>query len=203
MMTSVLDFLYTVWCKILTMFGDIRLSVRLAQVTARDIRSMMKCVQPGDVIMRRYNAYLDGYFIYKRKYTHSGIVIDENTMVHAIAEGVQKVDIIDFVKDCDGFIILRPKYDHISQRNVVQKAHSLIGTPYDFFFQYGGPRLYCHECTNTALSGGGLDVKPQWRRIGLIKKYVVVDMDFLDAFPAVYETDTKSFARAFAHYENA
>ena len=42
---------------------------------------------------------------------------------------------------------------------------------------------------------------PKWRKMGFVKKYVVVDMDFLDVFPAVYETDTKSFARAFAHYE--
>lgn len=202
MITCVLDFLYKTWCKALTVFGDIYFATKLPAVTAKDIRNMIKCVQPGDIVMRRYVAYLDGYFIYKRKYSHSGIVIDKDIMIHSIAEGVQPVDIIDFVKDCDGFIILRPKYDHVTLRNTTNKAQSLIGNPYDFFFQYGGPRLYCHEFTNTALSGGGLDVKPQWRKIGFIKKFVVVDMDFLDAFLAVYETDSKSFGRTFAHYED-
>lgn len=62
-------------------------------------------VRPGDILLRRYDNYLDGYFIPGR-FSHSGVYIGDGLIVHAMSSGVQKIDIIDFLR-CDGFAILR------------------------------------------------------------------------------------------------
>lgn len=76
------------------------------KVKGWEIRRAMNILQPGDVVCRRYTCYVDGWFIPGR-FSHSGIYIGDGLMIHAFGDGVQKTDIIDFLR-CDGFAILRP-----------------------------------------------------------------------------------------------
>lgn len=99
-----------------------------------------KMIQPGDIILRRYDHYMDGLFI-PGKYSHTGIYIGNGMMIHAIAEGVQEIDIGDFLR-CDGFIILRPSS---GQEVAIARAKKMLGRLYDFNFAPGSGRLYCHE----------------------------------------------------------
>lgn len=74
--------------------------------------TIMHLIQPGDVVMRSYVNYLDGYFIPKGSSgcTHSGLYVGDNTIVHSIAEGASRINIIDFCR-ADKVVVLRQELD--------------------------------------------------------------------------------------------
>jgi len=143
------NFLYRIKSALLTFFGDIKVypfpmfivyCPDSFRVKGQETRKAMETVQPGDLILRKYIHYLDGYFI-PGKYSHTGIYVGDGKVVHVVAEGVTEIDIIDFLR-CDSFAILRPKRD-------VELAMYLLkqffGKPYDFSFKAGNGKFYCHE----------------------------------------------------------
>lgn len=162
--------LYKFWMRFLTWIGDIMLATEPPRIKAEHIRLLMKNTKLGDVIFRKYNYYLDSYFI-KGKYTHSGCFYmrdyDGNPVVgHALAEGCQNDDMIDFVKDCDGFLLFRPDYSceegpkNMESFRVFVNKHVRKRTPYDGLFdQKDGLAFYCHEFTAKALNSAGFQVK--------------------------------------------
>ena len=112
-------------------------------------RQAMKLLQPGDIILRRYRCYLDGLFI-PGKYSHSGIYAGNGEIIHAVAEGVSKIDVIDFLR-CDGFCILRQNDIDLAHL-AVQYAESIVGKKgqYDFDFIDDNDSWYCHELSALA-----------------------------------------------------
>lgn len=138
---------------LLTIFGDIKVfrwplwivyDPDMYGMTGSKIRAVLDIIKPGDIVLRGYRHYADGYFI-PGKYSHSGIYIGDNMVVHAVAEGVCKIDILDFLM-CDICCVLRPKKDGDAE-HAMKKAISYIGTEYDFDFSNGDSSLYCHELT--------------------------------------------------------
>jgi len=176
------SFIYKLLAKFLTWFGDIRVELKPPATRARHFRKLLTLVEPGDVICRKYDSYLDSMFI-SGEYTHSGIVSHKETMIHAIAEGVEKIDILDFVLDTEGFILLRPKYDR--EQNVINAlsfAEKQLGKPYDFLFEKEEENtLYCHELTAKSLSAAGLVVFPQ--------KNIIYANDIIPLCRVIYESD--------------
>lgn len=134
--------------KLLTILGDLEVSkypmwifykAQSYKIKGKHIRKILSLVRDGDVILRGYDGYLDGYFI-PGKYTHSGIYVGRGKVIHAIAEGVQSIDIIDYVR-CDRVLILRPKVVKLA----ISRAKKWLGHPYDFDFTSGNDKFYCHE----------------------------------------------------------
>lgn len=111
-------------------------------ITGECIRDIVDKVRPGDLLLRRYVHYLDGWFI-PGKYSHTGIYIGDGKVIHSVSEGVCYIDIYDFIK-CDGIIILRPKS---GQNEAIEKAKKFVeeSTQYDFDFKDDNETLYCHE----------------------------------------------------------
>lgn len=126
-------------------------------------RQAMDTIEPGDVVIRGYKNYLDGFFI-PGTFSHSGIYIGDGKIIHAIAEGVQKIDIIDFLR-CDRFCIMRPKKKE-SIPVAIEKAILFLGTPYDFDFIDGEDALYCHELTAMCYADLGIE-KQEVRILGI------------------------------------
>ena len=152
-MENIKSIIYNVVKRVLTWFGDIMMATKPPKTKAEQILKMMEIIEPGDIICRAYSYYLDSYFI-PGVFSHSGIVIDDNKMIHSIAEGVQEIHPIDFIKDTDGFIILRPKYKDFNCWNkVIERAkwHVENKTQYDFLFS-DPDKFYCHEFTADCLS---------------------------------------------------
>lgn len=180
------SFLYKWLAKFLTWFGDIRVDLEPPATRARHFRKMMKLVEPGDILCRKYDCYLDSVFI-EGEYTHSGIITHKDKIVHSIAEGVEKIDVLDFVLDTEGFIVLRPKYDQ--EQNVINAtkfAEDQLGKPYDFLFEKKeSDTFYCHELTAKSLAAGGIVVKP--------KKDIIYASDFLPLCRVIYESDQDLF----------
>ena len=138
---------------LLTIFGDIKVfrwplwivyDPDMYGMTGSKIRAVLDLIKPGDIVLRGYRHYADGYFI-PGKYSHSGIYVGNNMVVHAVAEGVSKIDILEFLM-CDMCCVLRPK-SAIAAESAVQKSIGHIGTEYDFDFSKGNESLYCHELT--------------------------------------------------------
>ncbi len=96
------------------------------RVKGRDMREVLELVRPGDVLVRGFDAYLDGKLI-PGTFSHAGLYLGETTaadralvppchrdalalgpqtVIHAIAEGVRTEDVLDFCR-CDRLAILR------------------------------------------------------------------------------------------------
>ena len=143
---------YKYWKKFLTIIGDIKIFKTPMFVIydnrpfdynlrGRDIRQMEDLLKPGDIVLRGYDHYLDGYLI-PGKYSHSGIYVGDHNIIHAIAEGVCEVDVIDFLQ-CDRACIMRPNK---GQKKAIARAKKWIGTEYDFKFNSSdSSAFYCHE----------------------------------------------------------
>lgn len=184
------EWLYARYKGFLTWFGDIYCAFEPPLVRANEIRRVLALIQPGDVICRGYNYYLDSYFI-PGVFSHSGLVVDAFTMIHAVAEGVSRIDIIDFIKDCDAFIILRPVLSTSDSVKVLARAfeHLKNKTPYDFTFKDPN-NFYCHEFTQDCLNYGGIEIVPTETEFGIgifkFKRTLFLAQNLIDALTTVY-----------------
>lgn len=175
---------YILWRTFLTWFGNVMLATQPPKVRASHIRTLLGVAVPGDILLRKYNYALDSFFI-PGLYSHSGVVVECEQIIHSIAEGVSLDDLIDFVKDCDGFLLLRPHYqdeDAIEQATIY--AHQHVGCPYDFLFELNQAELeknayYCHELSYFCVKAGGVVVP-------VAGPHITCD-DFVKCFNKVYE----------------
>jgi hypothetical protein len=121
--------------RLLTVFGDLKVYKHPLflvydpggyQVRGGDLRSLLDHLQPGDVLVRGFTAYLDGKLI-PGYFSHAALYLGrvgpedrplvpegargrfqtgEQMVIHAIAEGVLMEDILDFGR-CDRLVVLR------------------------------------------------------------------------------------------------
>jgi len=152
------NIIYSIKRTALTIFGDIKIfkwpffviyQPTSFRIKGHDTRDIEEIIRPGDVIMRAYNDYLDGYFIPKGESgcSHSGLYVggDDHLVIHSIAEGSSVIDIIDFCR-ADKIIVLRP---NSGQDWAIEHAKKCAdeNIPYDFDFVAGAGKYYCHEFT--------------------------------------------------------
>lgn len=151
------------WAKFLTKFGDIKVfkfpfwlvyDPTFFRMTGEKILEVVDTLQPGDIILRGYDYYLDGKFLNYAmlstndteiggSWSHGAIYIGDNRVIHAVAEGVSEESIIDFC-ECDRIAIFRPKR---GQKSAIKIAKKFLKdhVPYDFHFSNGSSALYCFE----------------------------------------------------------
>lgn len=97
------------------------------KVKGEDMRQVIECIEPGDILVRGYDNYLDGFFI-PGSFSHAGLYLGPVTdddrrflapgvngssfktgrqmVIHAMAEGVFMEDILNFCR-CDRMAIVR------------------------------------------------------------------------------------------------
>ena len=117
-----------IWVKTVTAFGNIKVfkfpmflvyDPSEYEMDGIHVRNAMNALQPGDVILRGYNHYVDGYFIDDpHGYSHGAVYVGNDVIVHAVAEGVSRIHAFDFMK-CDRICILRPAS---GQAEAIEKA---------------------------------------------------------------------------------
>ena len=174
-------------------------------ITARHIRICEKFIKPGDVILRRYNGSILGWFIPGR-FSHSAIYVGDNLIIHALGDGVQKQDIIDFLR-CDGYAVLRcnkPDAEEIAKK-ACEIANSYLGRSYDYDFdvcvdynnrdevQKRTSSVYCHELTRSCFPELNIPlIEPSiWCGAIRSKKKQFLAQSFLNSpdFTLVYDSD--------------
>lgn len=182
--------------KILTIFGKIKVSKyplwltynpSTFQAKGDQYRKAVEILEPGYIIGRGYEDYLDGYFIpgdYSHSCICSSMLTNGQKIIHSMAYGVFEEDLIDFLR-CDRFVIFKPKK---CLKKAVKIAKSLIGKKYDFDFDLENNKYYCHEFCATCYPD--LDIKPIKTKYG--KEAYTID-SFINSkdFEIVYEFNPK------------
>lgn len=176
--------------KLLTIFGDIKVSKHFPwipyykpegyKIRGEHVRELLTIVKPGDVLIRGFNDYLDGYFI--GHWSHVGLVYEFDTVIHALAEGVIKEDILNFFRT-DRIVILRPNLSEQQKRAVVLCGVQLVGTKYDFGFNFEDSKeLSCTEFVYHCFSPFEeiLGMRKDEEKILFMKKIVVRPKHFFE-----------------------
>ena len=195
-------FLYKLWSKFLTVLGNVKVfkwpffivyDPSSFSVSGEYILEILRHLKPGDILLRGYDMYLDSYFIQaKRSYSHAGIYIGNNQVIHAVAPNVSICNIIDFC-ECDRIAIVRPKS---GQTKAIQRAKKFLkdNVPYDFNFCHGKETLYCFELAAECYSRLNIPRKTVRAFFGIIrKKNVVLSDSFFESkdFKLIYEYNPK------------
>lgn len=194
---------YSAKSKFLDVFGDIKVFSHPLwivydpsdyDVSGQDLLDIYSLIKPGDVLQRGYNHYLDGWFIPdKHGYSHSGIYVGNNEVVHAVSPAVQKTHLFEFLA-CDRVRILRPK---AGAKAAVKKALECLkkGIPYDFSFSKGASSIYCHELVPVCYPKARIKRMAASIFCGLIKKKtpVYLAQSILDSpdFCKVFESNRR------------
>lgn len=151
------------WNKTLTFIGDIKWSGIMhpfwftinAQgycLRGSDYRNVLKKIKPGDIVIRRFEGYLDKFFI-PGWWNHAGIYVGGKKfqVIHAISDGVVSEDIIDFMRT-DHMTILRPPMNTVKEG--IRKAKEILGKEYDFNFNFrDSTKFSCTEVVDYCYPG--------------------------------------------------
>jgi hypothetical protein len=177
---------------LLTKLGDIRLSTELPLIEACHMEQIRKLHAPGQIILRRFNCYLDSKLI-PGKYSHSGVVEGHGVVIHATAEGVGRQLLDDFCKNADGIwlgICTEPQF---SVEKAVTFARQQIGKDYDFDFKVLGndekepQTLFCHKLSALSCIAGGKNFVPELQSLGPVTHEVYNSHQFVDGLAKLGE----------------
>jgi len=153
------------------------------RVDGNDYLEAKRILEEGDILLRGHDNYLSR-FIIPGEYSHSGIYIGGEWVIHSTVEkGVHKATLVDFMR-CDRFIALRPNFGRTDIRTA---AYKYIGKNYDNELEDADDEYYCHEFVAAVLNkcGFGIEKKFASTLFGLIKKAVYCADSFLENFSLV------------------
>jgi hypothetical protein len=122
------------------------------KVGGEEMRKITDSLEPGDIVFRKYDRYISGFFI-PGFWTHVGVVVgDGKTIVHAMEKGVIEEDVLTYLRT-DYVKVLRHE-DKIVAKRAAETAVSLKGREYDFIFDTtDDSRLYCSELVKFCYPG--------------------------------------------------
>lgn len=140
----------------------------------------MDIIEPGCLILRGYDYYLDGKFVPStRSYSHLGIYVGDNTVIHAVSKGVSEVNLIDFC-ECDRICVIKPR---AYRKNAIKRAYKYMedSTGYDFFFDGDNTEQYCFELGANCYPRLDIEKVEKKTLFGLIKKNVYLADSFFNS----------------------
>ncbi len=130
---------------------------KLLKLKGFEIRQLLDNLEPGDILLRRTYGYLGSMFI-PGFWSHSGLYVGNNNIIHAVGSGVIEEDILDFCRT-DSMSILRIKDPTLTTSHMLDMYISTAkyfvaqGVEYDYEMEPDDDQLYCTELVNTALCG--------------------------------------------------
>lgn len=195
---KIIDIIYK---KILRIMGEIKLykypifviyDPYEYKVNGNDWKEFVEFLKPGDIVLRAYDHYLIGDIIPGR-YSHAGLYIGDNTIIHAVGNGISKIHIFDFAK-CDGLAIIRPTVSSKVITRAIIYAKNQIGKNYDFYFNFEDETSYsCTELIYWCYKDA-INIKPIefTKFFGLIKHLIIAPDSFLydDKCSIIWESES-------------
>jgi hypothetical protein len=133
------------------------------QLKGEDYRNISKKIKPGDIVVRRFEGYVDKWLI-PGFFNHAGIYVggQKQQVVHAVSDGVIKEDILNFMRT-DHMVILRPPKN--MAKAVVKVAKMAVGRQYDWDFNFQDNRRFsCTELVEHCFPNGFIDGKVRFFR---------------------------------------
>lgn len=147
----------------------------------------------GDVLLSRTEGRFSNMFI-PGFWKHAAIYIGDGLLIESTgSKGVVQTDLLSFLNRVDRCEIFKPtfkKKDHLSfTGDVVRWARSILGSPYDHYFEPNVKTFYCSEViwfvyreigygeifgrreifgVETVLPQDFADAKSKWQSIGII-----------------------------------
>ena len=145
----------------LTFLGNVHLSKypffiqykpKFHKLKGSDIRKVINELQPGDVLLRRYDGYLN-VLLTPGFYSHSGIYIEKNTIMHMLGSGLVKEDILNFCKT-DSICILRCNNPELLKEALIEiERVKILELEYDYEFETTDNQYYCTELIDLIYKG--------------------------------------------------
>ena len=124
-------------------------------LTGEDTRKVLKAVKPGDILLRRYDGYVNTLFT-PGFWGHAALCETPDTVIHALGVGVVREDIITFCRT-DSVAVLRVAGagpETIEKAIACARAHEEARTAYDYRFRDNGKHaVYCTELVNVCYGG--------------------------------------------------
>jgi len=114
-----------------------------------DVRKVIEAAQPGDILLRRYDGYVNTLFT-PGFWGHAGLCVSANDIIHAVGVGVVREDLITFCRT-DSVAVLRVKdatREMIERAIACAEAHEKARTAYDYQFSDRNHAVYCTELVN-------------------------------------------------------
>lgn len=113
----------------------------LHRIKGYEVRQVLNVLQKGDIMVRRWNGYLNSFFT-PGYWAHAGLYVGNNKVINSLREGVIEEDVLDFCRT-DSIAVARPREGDADA--AVTMAYELLGAPYDYQFQSGNSAYYCSE----------------------------------------------------------
>jgi uncharacterized protein YycO len=119
-----------------------------------DVRKVLEAAQPGDILLRRYDGYVNTLFT-PGFWGHAALCVSANDVIHAVGVGVLREDLITFCRT-DSVAVLRVKDatpEMIERAIACAAAHEKARTAYDYQFKDKNHAVYCTELVNVCYTG--------------------------------------------------
>jgi len=137
------------WAGILHPFWFV-INARNCRLKGKHYRQLEPLIKPGDIIIRRFEGYVDKWFI-PGWWNHAGLYVGDNEIIHAISDGVLIEDLIDFMRT-DHMIVLRAPEKY--REEAIELARKAVGSEYDFDFDFKSTlRFSCTELISHCFPG--------------------------------------------------
>lgn len=123
------------------------------KLKGNEMRMIMDDVKAGDILLRRYDGYLN-VLLTPGFYSHSGICIKDNkTIMHMLGQGLVKEDILNFCKT-DSICILRCNDSDLLKEALIEiERVQSLNLEYDFEFETTDNQYYCTELIDLIYKG--------------------------------------------------
>lgn len=154
-----------IYCGGIVLFGESHYKIK-----GPHMREIINIIQPGDLILRRFNHYL-GSLAIPGYWSHSAIYVgDEHDIIHMLGTGITREDILTFMR-CDDIVVLRCPDAALVSGAIRESERLMVNmVEYDYNFNTScSEKFYCTEFCNYVYGNP------------ILKSGVIVPDDMLDS----------------------
>ena len=113
---------------------------------------LLEIIEPGDVFVTRKSNALTNYFL-PGYWPHAAFYIGDHQVIEALKDGV-RLRSMDSPLGNDAIAVVRPVVSKPTVDQAIQRAHTHVGKPYDFDFDFTrADRLVCTEVVYRSYEG--------------------------------------------------
>jgi hypothetical protein len=165
----------------LKLAGKLHLPFTHKQVTGHHYFDAQQVVQPGDVLLSHAHGEFTNLLI-PGFWKHAAIYCGQGEVIEAVAEGVIKTHLVQFMLSKDFVTILRPAFLTPIQNEIAAiAARGQVGKPYDYELRSGIEAFYCAELPWFSIMTACLPEKCPFEMRLMFGEFTVAPQDYAEA----------------------